>query len=262
MPSLAEGTPQNRPDSYLYSAEFGVEFSNFWFHISQGMEHFKTPAEMAQLRLDAIENEHKFFDKVFDGVASIMKDAPGKVVCLFDIDNTIAEMSEDDSAPMHKLLRPAFKPVISKLAIKYPEILRFGLLTLLPQDSIKAESVSPTFLSSARPYMDESLFYSSECVTKQDPLRARKTEPHVIGGFLDTLVGVVDPELLAATRGGQADFDLWYDPKIERMASLSAQEPETTFVLVDDLWSAGFFDPANPWLKGICVYDEIQRLLP
>ena len=262
MTSLAEGMPHNQVNSYLYSDEFGIEFNNFWGHIADGMEYLKSADDLAQLRDDAIEKEHSFFAKVFDGVADVMASAPGEVICLFDIDNTITELSADDSAPLHKLLRPAFKPVVSKLAVAYPEILRFGLLTLLSQESIRTESLSPTFLTPARAYMDEKHFYSSDIATKNDPLRNIKTEPHVIASFLDTLEGIIGSELLAATRSGQADFDFWYDPKLQVLTDLSLQKPETTFILVDDLLTASYIDPNNDRIKGICVHDEIQRLLP
>lgn len=262
MISPVEGTPHDQKNSYLYSAEFGVEFNNFWGHIADGMEYLKSADELALLRDEAIEKEHSFYAKVFNGVVNVMDSAPGEVICLFDIDNTITELSADDSAPLHKLLRPAFKPVVSKLAVAYPEILRFGLLTLLSQESIRTESLSPTFLTPARPYMDEKHFYSSDIATKNDPLRNIKTEPRVIASFLDTLEGIIDPDLLAATRLGQADFDFWYDPKLKVLADLSLQKPETIFILVDDLKTAGYIDPNNDRIKGICVHDEIQRLLP
>ncbi|MDL2341564.1 MAG: hypothetical protein QFB87_00600 [Patescibacteria group bacterium] len=247
---------------HLDSPRFNVEFEYYWSQLATGMELFTSQAKLEELHDKAFAKEQSFFTKVYESVSDTMETASGPVVCLFDIDGTIAEMKDEATSDIHMLLRPAFPVLIVELATKHPEILRFGLLSLRPIASLQEEAENPTFLSPARPFIDDTLMYSSEVVTRQDPLMDSSPSPAVVGDFLRSMRGIIDPLLLAETAKGTINLFEWYDPKLKVVQQLLHDNPDVTYVLVDNLPCAALFDSANRRLSGICVQAEEQLLIP
>lgn len=248
--------------SYLDSPRFAVEFDYYWKQLSAGMETLVSDEELEVLHYQALLKENSFYSKVTTTVREAMLQAKGPVVCLFDVDGTIAEMKDDDTSSIHMLLRPSLTPLISELAIEYPEILRFGLLSLRPMDSLRDEANNPTFLSATRAFIDDTLIYSSEGTLKNDPLIMDDPDNEAIGTFLDSMQAIIGEQTIAEARQHLAHFFRWYDPKLKVIHDLMAHNPDTTYVVVDNLAYAGKLNLHNPKLYGICVQDEEQLLIP
>ena len=253
----------------LNNARFRVDFEYYWSQLAVGMTELASPNELATMHDIALQKDASFYDKVRAGADRAMTQAIGTVACLFDVDGTIADMKESatvrdigDAEPIYMLVRPAFPEVVADLAVSYPEVLRFGLLSLRPADSLQAEAENPSFLRPVRPFIDDALIYSSKETARHDPMLGDTVSVEDTAAFLASMQGVIDPSILEATQKGEVDIFGWYDPKLRVIVTLHRANPDTTYVVVDNLAYADCLDPANPRLVGICVESEQQLLIP
>ncbi len=246
----------------LGAGRFEEEFEYYWERLARGMESLVTAEKLADLKVAALQKEISFYEKVYNGVTEAALASSAPITCLFDIDGTIGEINDDNAADIHTLLRPALSPLIYKLAANYPERLRFGILSLRPQSSLDEELEQPTFLSPIRPFLAPEIVKSSEYETRTDPLINTACPNEIKAEIWQQLEVVIDATLLEASRRGDIDIFDWYDPKILMLARYLEQNPGETVIMVDDLPVAGLFNRKNSRIKGVCVSDEKQILIP
>ena len=260
MTHFEQGEDQTRPE--LLTPQFNVSFEFFWSRLVEGMELLYSEEQLALLKERALQKEINFYNRVYDEVDKITGSTDNQVYCLFDIDGTLGEVRDDDSPIINTILRPSAEPLIANLAVKYPERLRFGVLSVRPQSNLDGEMDNPTFLYPIRPFLDKDLVFSSEFETRADPFMRSDYSSRLYSRLIDSMRGVINPTILDQTVAGEIDLLDWYDPKLRIMHSFSQVNRDATFVLVDDLPCGEHFDESNPRLKGICVGEFGQLLVP
>ncbi len=256
-----ESFPERAYES-LKSPRFEVEFEFYWKRLSSGMEYIVDGDALEVLKANSLTKEYNFYEVCNKAIKDFMQNEPPTTFCLFDIDGTMGEIKDDSSSEIYTLLRPSVTPLISNLAISYPESLRFGLLSLRPQSSLDEEMDNPTFLAPVRAFMDERLAFSSEVETKMDPLMRGTNDAAYLGHLLLSLEGVVEEETLCKTADGTLDIFEWYDPKLKMIANILKFNPNAACIVVDDLPYIDAIKKTNKNVRGICVESERQILIP
>ncbi|GAC1387644.1 MAG: hypothetical protein NVS1B7_0220 [Candidatus Saccharimonadales bacterium] len=261
MPEFGTLPGINQPNGLL-SPRFEVEFEYYWSSLSSGMEHLVSRNTFTILKRQTLEKEKTFYNTVFALVDSVARTSYGEIVCLFDIDGTLGEVKEERSDHLHTILRPSAVPLITELAVKHPEYLRFGLISNRPQRSLDEEMNNPTFLTPIRPFMDSKLVFSSRQEERTDPLMQDAYDFDYLIDVIDSLRGLVNDTLLDQTLSGALDFREWYDPKIKMLAKLAQESDSNSIIYVDNLPCAAVFSATNERIKGIDVSALRPLLLP
>jgi hypothetical protein len=195
--------------------------------------------------------EWGFYSKVYNA-AMKLRDAP-EVVALFDVDDTIA-----DGAYPNLITRPAFPLVVSALDQALGGKLRVGLLTSYIESNIKDEQGRPSLscLAAVRPEIIEpDLLISTHPHPGYNNRFYTLTDEQILGN----VEGFINPQIIKATREGHLSINSWYDRegKIDILMALSQGHPDTGFLYVDNLPSAGMIQNTDR-VVGLCVGPEMQ----
>lgn len=244
------------------SRSFEVGFEFFWNKLSTGMVSLVGEERLHQLKQEALLKEYSFMAKVYTATMQAAAETSNKVICLFDIDGTIGELPEDDeSADIHTLLRPSFPILVEQLTNELKQQVSFGLLSNRSQKSLDDEMEYPSFLSPVRALMNPLYAFSSGEQERSDLLNGVPTQ-QAINCYLDSIRGIIDSNVIDKTISGEIQFHDWYDTKINTIVGLHAKYPTTTLIVVDNFPYAACFNPVNERIRGICVREEEQQLLP
>lgn len=246
----------------LLTPKFMVEFEYYWSRLSAGMEYLVDQEKLDAMKTAALEKEQLFYRKVYSATDSVCQRHEGTIACVFDIDWTIGEVKDDDSDILHTILRPSVVPLVTDLAVRYPERLRFGLLSDRPEESLREEMNHPTFLAPVRAFIDPKLVCSSGMASKKDPYHPDRFRPELLATMLAELNGLVEDQVLEQTLSGERWVYDWYDAKLHMIRNYMQAQPEHAVVVIDNLPYAGLLAPTNPRVTGVDVGHLRQMLIP
>lgn len=198
--------------------------------------------DLQEKRNELIANEKQFADTVL-GALKQHDDKTSPLVLLFDIDETIVKKLLNEAGT--DVMRPAAAPLMNYLKKKYGARLHLGLLSSRGQHYVDAIGASealtdvdgmslldPDYIQSSRDgLMVDGLGYTSEDRVLDDLLpylapeiralceNVDRNHPHALGNALAKRYPI----------GGLGD------PKLRILAEMARHQPDTTYMLVDDL---------------------------
>ena len=212
------------------------------------------PLFVESSRPEAIDKEKRFFTKIYDAAMTMAERSDGTVTLLFDVDETIV-----DGPFNNPVVRPAFPAVIKELGETLGDRLEVGLLTTRRQDMLEMELEDPQFLGDVMTHVNPDFVMSSRQFEKDYPVFEDLIHNNDDEMKIALTEDIVDPEVIEATRNGIVPAHKWYHTKLAMVQELVNRFPDRSFVLIDDLISAGVIRDDHDRAAGVHVYDEMQN---
>ncbi|GAC1391135.1 MAG: hypothetical protein NVSMB46_02540 [Candidatus Saccharimonadales bacterium] len=236
------------------SINFRAEFDYYWKTITGSAHQEQTTGRSACLL-----REVTFYHKILVASQVLSEQTNNDLVFLFDIDGTIGEIKEDTNNQINTIIRPSFPLIIRTLIDNLEPRAHIGILTTRPQESLEAELINPTYLTSVRAFIDPQYVLSSKDATKNEMQLTTNNPQQHIHSLKELLRGVVRDELIEPTIKNENDIYDWYDTKLSIIAGLMIDHPEQSFVVIDDISYIDAIKTTNR-LVGINVASERQNL--
>lgn len=201
----------------------------------QEMEIRGDVEEIQEIKEKLQKREENFFLKVLLAVQKAVNSNPGKVMILFDIDETIGVSNFSSNGSVVTKLRPSLIPLLKQLKELDVEI---GFLSSRSKEVMEEQLKDGQNLAPIGDYVDKELVFSSE---QYDDSTDTEDELNKNFGSRNSIIN----NTLVQEKGGYEEFMTGEKQKIYALRDIRNQYLEKSIIVVDDFGYPRFLNEEN-----------------
>jgi flagellar biosynthesis/type III secretory pathway chaperone len=191
--------------------------------------------EITEAREKLLKREEQFFVRVLTAARMAEERSPGNAIVLFDIDETIGTANFDEGKDLVTKLRPSLIPLLEKFKTLNLEV---GFLSSRGKESMDKQLGDENNLGPIKEYVNPNLVFSSRKYSSGDSRNFRDKLHEGSYEVIDVSLVEAEGEFGGPTTNGEQQ-------KIKALQEIKEQNPEKSFVVVDDINYPKFLNEKN-----------------